>query len=229
MSEILPLDNNDDGEGDFAIYPRKGFSNFHSKNEIELISALESVHSKIIEILTSKLQGLDTEIHLIGSFGLDVCIFKSELDIQISSSRENFEQVKEVLSSFCQEKHREKLWGRDYALFHSEYQYPKNDKHTRTLSIDGETVPIDYVVTVKDTEKDNHYKRTRQFLEGNLDIQTLYNMLKIIYLNKTKEKYSYAKWKLWDRLERFIKDENFSGLSLEDKEALVEAIEGEKL
>jgi len=163
---------------------------FHTGLEVGLVDRLDKLYIKKITELEKSLEGCDITFTKIGSLGLEIAIFKAELDILISVKKKDFEKVKDLVGTMSHKKHEQILWDENYALFNGEesLKYAQYD-----------TVSVDYIIAVSGSERDTHYKKTRKFLETNPKVQWKYNMLKMEFHSKPYAEYSKAKWAFWDK------------------------------
>jgi GrpB-like predicted nucleotidyltransferase (UPF0157 family) len=140
----------------------------------------EEIFEKALKIFNEQkkiLEGIlpNVDIQQIGSSSVPGAIGKFDVDIQIRVTPEQFPVVSEIMTKNFIEKHKERLWTNELAVFKSE----------------GDDL-IDYVITVIGAKCDDYY-RVRDFLISNPDMLNKYNELKRSYEGKPYSEYRQAK------------------------------------
>lgn len=141
----------------------------------ELIKSTEETSTLVINLLKELLPFSD--VQHVGSSSVPGAIGKLDLDFQIRVDEKKFEKTINILTSQFQEKQK-LLWREGFAIFKTK----KNN------------IPIDLVVTTKDSIYDDCYK-VRDELRSNKNLLEEYNKLKMKYQGKLYSEYSKAKRK----------------------------------
>ena len=139
----------------------------------ELIKSTEDTSNLVINLLKEIIPFSD--VQHVGSSSVPGSIGKLDLDFQIRVDEKDFEKTIDILNSNFEEKQKI-LWKEGFAIF-------------KTIK---NNIPIDLVVTIKDSIYDDCYK-VRDELRSNKSLLEEYNKLKIKYQGKPYSEYSKAK------------------------------------
>ncbi|MFO0743531.1 MAG: GrpB family protein [Candidatus Paceibacterota bacterium] len=139
----------------------------------ELIKSTKETSTKLDNLFKELLPFSDVE-H-VGSSSVPGAVGKLDLDFQIRVEEKDFEEAIKILKSHFKEKRKE-FWKEGFAIF-------KTTKNN---------IPIDLVVTTKDSIYDDCYK-VRDELRSNKNLLEEYNKLKMKYQGKPYSEYSKDK------------------------------------
>lgn len=148
---------------------------FYPSNKTTLeVEKIFNEEKKSLRLLLSSSATIN--IQHVGSSSVPGALSKPDIDIQIRVQKNEFNEVLNQMKSYFTPKHIH-LWTEEFSIFKSK-QYQE--------------IPVDYMVTVIDSEFDDFYK-VRDFLKLNPDILHQYNELKMKYHGKMYSEYRVAK------------------------------------
>ena len=115
------------------------------------------------------------DVQHVGSSSIPGALTQADLDIQIRTTKENFEKTVGILKRHFDVKHLDN-WTNEFVSFTS----IKN------------ILPTDFIVTIEHSRYDHFYK-TRDYLKAHPEMLSKYNAMKQLYEGKIYSEYSDAK------------------------------------